>query len=190
MPAKTINLLTKVDFEKTPLGKFLRWSLTYGRYSIICTEIVVLLAFIYRFSLDRKITDLNDEIKQKSSIIEANQEFETEFRRLQSRIGEISALFTKSPDPVVYIKHLEQITPPGIQFTAFAMTGEEISISATSDTNSTLALFISQLKSSPLLTNVSITALSKRSAGSGAISFELDAALKSQTILPVALSTP
>ena len=94
MPAKTINLLIHTDFDKTFLGKFLRWSLTYGRYIIICTEIIVLLAFIYRFSLDRKITDLNDEIEQKSAIIAANSNFEEQFRNLQFRTEQI----TQRPD--------------------------------------------------------------------------------------------
>ncbi|HCS79450.1 TPA: hypothetical protein DIV55_06990, partial [Patescibacteria group bacterium] len=68
-PAKPINLLTRKDFDASLVGRILRWSLIYGRYIIVSTEIIVLLAFIYRFSLDRQITDLNEEIEQKSAIV-------------------------------------------------------------------------------------------------------------------------
>ena len=44
MPAKAINLLPERTFEKTIVGRILRWSLTYGRYIIISTEIIVLAA--------------------------------------------------------------------------------------------------------------------------------------------------
>ena len=66
MPAKTVdvNLLEKDDFSESPIGRIVTWAITYGRYIMILTEIVVLLAFISRFSLDRKLTDLNEAIGQ------------------------------------------------------------------------------------------------------------------------------
>ena len=103
-PAKPINLLTRKDFDASVVGRILRWSLIYGRYIIVSTEIIVLLAFIYRFSLDRQITDLNEEIEQKSAIVIANQAFEKSFRNLQSRVDQIAGLFTDQ-DIVPQIVH-------------------------------------------------------------------------------------
>lgn len=182
MPAKNINLLGKVDFEKTPVGKFLRWSLTYGRYIIICTEIIVLLAFTYRFTLDRRITDLNEEIAQKSAIIEANQGFETQFRNLQSRVGQVGTLVTQPNVTYELLKHLEQITPPGVLFKMIGVADQRITIDATADTNASLALFVAKLKSSPLLTSVSIGTLSKTSTGTAIASFKVDAVIRTAQI--------
>ena len=63
MPARkiTINLLGERKVGETPVERLLLWITTYGRYIMIGTEIVVLLAFISRFSLDRKITDLREK---------------------------------------------------------------------------------------------------------------------------------
>lgn len=178
MPAKTINLLTQKEFDKSPLGRLLRWSLSYGRYIIVSTEIIVLLAFIYRFSLDRKITDLNDEIEQKSAIVEANLGFENRFRNLQKRVDQIAILFTNQDLVIQVLKHLEQITPTGIRYASFSFSDNLISINGTANTNTSLSFFITNLKSSPLLTNIDITSLSKKS--STEITFMVDAQIKNR----------
>src|SRR5690349_13458879 len=97
MPANTvsINLLGDSDTEHTPLGRIVNWAVTYGRYIMIGTEIVVLLAFISRFSLDRKLTDLKEEVAQKQEIIEANLPFEQDVRDLQDKLSKIKTLKTQ-----------------------------------------------------------------------------------------------
>lgn len=178
MPAKNINLLPQKDFDQTPLGRFLRWSLTYGRYIIVCTEIVVLLAFIYRFSLDRQITDLNEEVDQKVAIIKANLPFERQFRNLQHRTQEIGTLLVDNDLSYKLIKHLESITPRGIIYKDFGFDQNKVTISATAVTDASLALFLHQLKNSQLLTDIDITSLSKRSTGVSEITFQVGATIK------------
>ena len=135
MPAKAINLLIRKDFDQTSFGRFLRWSLTYGRYIIICTEIIVLLAFIYRFSLDRSITDLNENIDQKSAIVKANQGFEKRFRNLQTRSQQVSSLFNHQGMVIYVLNHLEQITPSQVQYSSLDFSGDAISIAASTNAN-------------------------------------------------------
>ena len=176
----SINLLVKNGFDKTTVGKLLRWALTYGRYIIISTEIVVLMAFIYRFTLDRKITDLNDEITQKTAILEANQQFEQQFRYLQNRVGQIGTLFAHQDAPIQILKHLEQITPQGISFITFSFAKDAVAIDAQAATNWSLNVFLSQLKNSPLLTRINLITVTKKSAGTGAITFHIDADFKKE----------
>lgn len=178
MPANAINLLSRTDFDKTPVGKFLRWSLTYGRYIIVCTEIIVLVAFIYRFSLDRRITDLNEEIEQKSAIIQANQEFENQFRNLQKRTQEIGKLFINQDIGYKLMQHLQQITPQGATYIRMSVEENAVSINGTADSNSSFALFLNQLNNSPYLTNIDIRSLSKKTATTGEIEFELGMSVK------------
>lgn len=184
MPAKSINLLTQKDLDLTPVGRFLRWSLTYGRYIIVCTEIVVLLAFIWRFGLDRQITDLNEEIEQKQAIIQANQEFEMAFRNLQNRTEQVGSLFENQDLSVQVLKHLERITPLGVHFSAFSMNDRKVSITATATSNSNLSLFLSNLKSSEFLTDINITSLTKKTTGISETSFQIEAAVKNRAKNP------
>ncbi len=178
MPAKTINLLPHKDFDQTPLGKFLQWSLTYGRYIIVSTEIIVLLAFIFRFSLDRQITDLNEEIAQKSAIIEANQTFEQQFRNLQLRVNTIGKIITNQDLPLNILKHLENITPSGITFSSYNYAGNKINIQAIAASDQSLAEFLYQLKKSQLLSDINVTNLNKTAAQVNNITFAFEAALK------------
>ena len=178
MPARNINLLPHKDFDQTPFGRFLRWSLTYGRYIIVCTEIIVLLAFIYRFSLDRKITDLNEEVDQKTAIIEANQIFEKQFRSLQTRTSQIENLFNNEDLLLRVLTHLELITPAGIRFSSLNYSQDRINITASANTNSAFAAFLNNLKHSDLLTKINIAALSKKSVSTGQINFTMEATVK------------
>ena len=77
---RQINLLPQEEFAASTLGRVLNWLLTTFRYIVIVTEIVVMTAFLSRFWLDAKSTDLNELIKQKQAVIAASADFEKEFR--------------------------------------------------------------------------------------------------------------
>ena len=53
-----INLLPKTEFELSFWGRFIKWALSTGRYIIILTELVVIIAFMSRFKLDRDASDV------------------------------------------------------------------------------------------------------------------------------------
>ncbi len=178
MPAHNINLLPHKEFDQTVLGKLLRWALTYGRYIIVSTEVIVLLAFIYRFSLDRKITDLNDEIIQKSAIVQANMPFEQQFRNLQLRVQQVGNLFSNQDLLPKLLKHMENITPTGIRFTALAFSENAISAQVTASDTQVLSVFIQNLKSSDMLSDVNIGNINKGGAGANETRFALTANIK------------
>jgi Tfp pilus assembly protein PilN len=178
MPAIKINLLEHKKLDSTPLGSILMWALTYGRYIIVCTEIIVLLAFIWRFSLDRKITDLSEEINQKVAIIEANLPFENQFRNLQKRIDQIGVLTENQNLSITILKHLEKITPAGIQYRSYNFENQKISISALASTTISLNVFLKNLKTSTYLTNINVVSLSKNNTGKGETTFEIEAQIK------------
>src|SRR3712207_733471 len=86
--AKNVNAINLLPTKgESLLTQFLNWSLTIGRLLIILTEMVALGTFIYRFSLDMKIIDLHDEIKNRSFIVKNFQNSETNFRNMQQRLA-------------------------------------------------------------------------------------------------------
>ena len=60
-------------------ARFIKWLTTIGRWVMTLTELIVISAFISRFWLDRKNSDLSDLIRQKQAILESTQYFESEF---------------------------------------------------------------------------------------------------------------
>lgn len=156
MPAKEIriNLLGSQDLGHTPWGRLVEWATTYGRYIMITTEIVVLLAFISRFSLDRKNTDLTEELGQKQAIIEANLDFERDIKSLQAHLTTAKALLANQAKPVEIANTLESLIPADVYLSSLDISRDKISISATAGTTSGFAQFLSNLQSVQMIQNV------------------------------------
>lgn len=156
MPAREvrINLLADNAPDTSPVGRLLEWATTYGRYIMIGTEIVVLLAFISRFSLDRKITDLKEEIEQKQLVIEANVDFENEFRHIQKRVEHIASLWTNQKTPLEIIATLTKILPPDLILSSLQFQSNTLTVSAQAGTNSGFSQFLSNLQSLPTFTDI------------------------------------
>ena len=88
MPATEtkINLLPVDPFEQGFWGRFLKWGLSVGRYIVIATELVVILAFLSRFKLDRDLSDLNETIAEKQAVLAAYSTLEADYRELAGRL--------------------------------------------------------------------------------------------------------
>lgn len=181
MPAKNvqINLLGNQDLEHTPWGRLVSWATTYGRYIMISTEIVVLLAFISRFSLDRKNTDLTEELTQKQAIIQANLEFEQDIKSLQSSLSTVKKLITDQPKFVELVRVTESLLPPDVYLTSLDLTQTKITIAATAGTNQGFAQFMSNLQATKLIQNVVFSDI-RRKPSTG-IEFQLTADIAGQT---------
>jgi len=163
MPADnvSINLLGESEMEHTPVGRIVSWAVTYGRYIMIGTEIVVLLAFISRFSLDRKLTDLKDEISQKQDIIQANVQFEGDVRTLQNKLAKIKSLSAAGTNPVNVLSGFETLMPSGVYLQNFSLTGNTLTVDAVANSTQAFSQFVVNLESSSLLTNIDINKLTR-----------------------------
>jgi Tfp pilus assembly protein PilN len=160
VPAK-INLLPKRDLATTALGKVLKFSLTYGRYIIVITQLVVLGAFFSRFRLDRELTDLYDSVEQKRAIVEALSEFETEIRLIQAKLSQIKS-FKQNQDAIRNsLESIKTILPPGNVLTNLGISQDEIVIQGTSEDNQTLAALIRQTGNSDKFSSVKFNQIHK-----------------------------
>lgn len=158
MPAKqiSVNLLGSQDLEHTPWGRIVAWATTYGRYIMITTEIIVLLAFISRFSLDRKLTDLTEEVTQKQAIIEANADFEKQIKSTQANIATIKKLMVNQSTPVNIITAMETLIPADVYLTSFELHPTKLSVAASANSTQGFSQFLSNLQTSPHIRNVSL----------------------------------
>lgn len=157
-PAKppSINLLGQEDLAHSPQGRIVNWALTYGRYIMIGTEIVVLLAFISRFSLDRKLTDLREEIDQKQAILTANVSLENEIRSLQTQLANIKTLLTDQAKPVEYLALVASLLPADVYVNSLEITKDKIIADATAATTDGFNQLLINLQTTKKFTNVEI----------------------------------
>ena len=164
MPADSvnINLLGHEEIDNTPVGRIIWWVTTYGRYIMIATEIVVLLAFISRFSLDRKLTDLNEEITQKQAILEANRPFEAEIRELQDRIAKAKNLISSQAVPLDILNSAQAILPIDVYLETYEYAGDKLTISAVAGTTPGFSQFLSNIAAVKQIRQVDIGDISRR----------------------------
>lgn len=163
MPAvlPQINLVGEQDLAHTPWGRLITWATTYGRYIMITTEIVVLLAFISRFSLDRKLTDLNEEISQKQDIITANLEFENDIRSLQDRIKGIKTRIGEQSATAEIITDIQRSLPPDVFFETLEVSSEKISGKTVAGTTGGFSQFLANITSNTKFSSIEVGEIKK-----------------------------
>lgn len=156
MPAKKIkiNLLPQEEFAGTTFGRILSWALSSFRVIVIITEMVVMLAFLSRFWLDARLTDLNELIKQKQTIISSQKDFEKEFRELQKRIAIFAALSKKEPKATTLIREISSRTPGGVLLSSLSIAEDKVLIRAIAESERSVAQFITNLESSDIYQSV------------------------------------
>ncbi len=160
--AVSVNLLQRTDAEHTAAGRITTWAVTYGRYIMIGTEIVVLLAFISRFSLDRKLTDLKEEIAQKQAILVANAGFEQDVRNVQDRLSKIRTLTTTQSKSVDLLTFLSNVLPPDVYLSTVDYSTNKLIIEAIAGTSEGFSQFLTVLSGGPGVRDVEIGDIQKQ----------------------------
>lgn len=169
----SINLLPKDRFEGTPAGRFIKWSLAAGKYILIFTQLIVIVAFVYRFKLDRNLDTLNEGILQHQDFIVANQELEHQARIIQDQldilknIGENQVLMGST------LATLGEITPLEVEFETLSLSQKLITIKGVSLTEVGLATLINEILKNPSFEKVNIRSISSGGFKDPILNFEM-----------------
>lgn len=174
--APNINL---IHGHKSLLDGFIDWALTIGRVVIILTEGIALSAFLYRFTLDRQIIDLHQQINQKQKILSFQKAEEDKYRNLQDRLALIGKLSAKVPISVLAFNDIAQIIPNSINVTSFSISNESVEINAETSSITALSSLIKSLKSYNRIQSVSLDKIENRTSTS-TIVFGISMQLKKQ----------
>jgi len=150
-----INLLPQDPFFETAVGRTLKWALSAGRYLVIFTELVVIISFATRFSLDRQLTDINGSIHNKVSIIESYGGLEERVRLAQAQLSEYKNAEQQS-NIIDVFANLTLVTPRGLTFEKLAINQTSVVVAGTAPTQQIFNLLINNLQLSPDFVNVSV----------------------------------
>lgn len=160
MPKRSqINLLPQEEFEASTLGRALKWAMTTFRFIVVVTEMVVMGAFLSRFWLDAKNSDLSDSIKLETSQIEAQKDVETQFRDLQKKLS-IFKTVSQTPKFSEKIDSVSSKIPQDIYLTSISVQEEAALIKGVSGSDVGVAQFISNLKNAPGFKDVNLGSVS------------------------------
>lgn len=170
---KSIEFLPHEDWERGTLGKLLKWALTIGRHIVIITELIVILAFLSRFKLDRDLTDLGEKIHQKQAIIESSASFEKDFRLLQKRLAKIEELKNNQLEADLILTELAALTPVDIYLSDFDINQDKMSLTATALSEAGLETFLKNLKNSSRFEKLSLSQVSLGTGQEIGIKFQI-----------------
>jgi Tfp pilus assembly protein PilN len=178
MPKKAgINLLNTK--HSSFVERFLNWTLTIGRIVVICTELIALGAFLYRFSLDQQLIDLHSKIKQEQAIVVFLKDNEASYRNLQDRLQVASNFSETGTYRVNVFNDLIALAPPGIVFDDFNLTNDRIRINANVYSVSALSSFVDSIKKYKSIDKVLIDKIQNK-ASSGTLGISINATLKTK----------
>jgi len=141
-----INLIPKEDFERTTLGRIMKWALTSFRFIVIVVELIVIGGFLFRFWLDVQINNLDDEINQKSALISSKSSFEKEFRNVQTKLNLFNQITAADNVSLQVFEDVVGSLPVDTQLTSFTRQTDTLSISGATLSEDSIASFIANLE--------------------------------------------
>ena len=170
---KKINLLPREEFAASNFGRVLAWLMGSFRVIVIITEMIVMGAFLSRFWLDARVSDLNDLIKQKEAVISASSDFEAEFRKTQDKLDIFSGVTNSSTLAAESVDILSSYLPGDTVLTSISLTEEVIQIKGSSANEQSVGQLIINLESSERFEDVSLIQLSTSEDQPGLLVFTL-----------------
>ena len=150
-----INLIPKDPFFETVIGKILRWALSAGRYIVIFTELLVILSFVARFTLDRQLTNLNESIHQKEVTIKSYGDLEENVRLIQAKTDQCEQIEQQTNISEIF-PALTKITPRDILLEELTIKPTRLLMSGSSPTQNSLNILINNFQLSPNFFNISV----------------------------------
>lgn len=169
----TINLLLQDKFERTPIGRFLKWALTIGKYIVILTQLIVIAAFLFRFKLDKNLEVLNENINQNQEFIIASQDLEYKARITQDQLETLKMI---NKDQILIsqaIETLSQIIPLEVKLETVNFSQKSINIEGSALSEIGLATLINGLQNQPHFSNINVNSVSTGGPKNPALTFEI-----------------
>lgn len=177
MPAKPkaiaidINLLPKDPFSESSVGKFLEWALSTGRYIVIFTEMVVILTFLQRFTLDRQLSELNERVFEKKAVLDSFSDFEAHIKEIQERAEFIDDI-EKKADVLEIMEFLSSNVPSDVIFDRVNSSNQVFVIDGIAYSQESLSRFVDSIRQRPDVVDVSLDKIATEERSSG-INFKL-----------------
>lgn len=164
-----INLLPQEEFAKSTAGRVLTWILSTFRIIVIVVELIVMGAFISRFFVDAKISNLNDDLEQRETIIKSYSNFEKDYRLTQQKLKIVSDLISDSKKTLPLLSETVSFLPDDISLIEWRLDENVVFVKGVGYSEQSIVQFIANLESSPKLHGVFLDQIDSRSDTPGIV---------------------
>ena len=165
---KELSLLPDAENPNSLSARVLKWLTTVGRWVIVLTELVVIVAFVSRFWLDRKNSDLSEVIRQRQAILASTRGFEEEFKSFQRRLIYVRNFYENQPDYDEKIDILVKSTPNDLTYKSISIKQDKknsditVSASLIAFNEKSIVDFVKNLKLNPKIDSANINNIEKK----------------------------
>lgn len=170
---KTINLLPRDSFESSQLGYILSWVLIFGKWAVIITQLIVMGAFLWRFSLDRQLTDLNKAIAKNVAVAKSYEQVEREFVLAQKRLNKAEEILREQNKTNETFALITARTPLDVWYEKIAVNPQGLTISAYSKSLLGFGNLLNNLQSDKRFESISINKIQDSGSQNAQIQFEI-----------------
>lgn len=170
---RSINLLPRDAFESSTLGIVLEWALVFGKWSVILTQLIVMGAFLWRFGLDRNLTDLRKSIVKNVAVIKSYDQVERDFVLAQKQVTQAKAALSSQELLLGAVTKLGQITPQDVWFDRMTLSNEGLTLTAYAASLPGFGQFLTAIQTDSMFDGVHIGKIEGSGTQKAAIQFDV-----------------
>ncbi len=170
---KAINLLPKDPFESSTAGVVLTWLLSFGKWAVIVTQLIVMGTFLWRFGLDRELTDLKKNIAKDVAIIKSYNQIERDFTLTQKRLVTAGEVIATQKAVSEEIRKLSQVTPPDVWYEEINLSPSATNFTAYSGSLSGFGRLLTALQQDKGYSSVTVRKIQDGGAKNAKMQFEI-----------------
>lgn len=170
---KSINLLPRDDFESSTLGVVLEWSMVFGKWAVILTQLVVMGAFLWRFTLDRSLTDLRKSIAKDTAVIKSYEQVERDFVLAQKQVTQAKTALDSQSQSLKVFTALTSATSEEIWYEKISLTSSTLSLTAYSSSLPGFGGFLTAIQKDPAFSAIRIGKIESSTSKGAELQFDI-----------------
>lgn len=170
---KAINLLPRDSFEASSVGVILSWLLVFGKWSVIITQLIVMGAFLWRFGLDRQLTDLKKAIAKDVAIIKSYDQIERDFILTQKRLEIAREVIIDQNLILGNLDTIAKATPIDVWYEKLTISDKATTFTAYSRSLVGFSTLLSTLQNDPKYSSVAIGKIQDGGTQGAQLQFEI-----------------
>ena len=176
---RSINLLPHDSFEGSTLGIVLEWALVFGKWAVIVTQLIVMGAFLYRFTLDRTLTDLHKAVAKDVAMIKSYDQVERDYVLAQKQIAQAKIALNSQDVTLRAINEVARITPMDVWYDRVMLTPSNVSMTAYASSLSGFGQFLTAAQNSGVFRSVRVAKIESSATAQAQMQFEVSFELAS-----------
>lgn len=170
---KSVNLLPRDAFEVSTLGVILEWALVFGKWAVILTQLIVMGAFLWRFTLDRQLTDLRKSIAKDVAVVSSYEQIERDYTLAQKQVAQATTVLAQQNSTLNVISDISRFTPVDVWYDHFSVTPTSVTMTAYAASLEGFGQFLSLVQHDPLFHGVRLEKVETSTSQGAQLQFDV-----------------